>query len=80
MSSSDYDIMDTPEYRELFKNVKMHYPDEYEYIIHFAYLSHFKETSNIISDVIIDSTKSSVMAVLGCNGLRCVITLFSLSQ
>ena len=59
MSSSNYDIMDTHEYRELFKNAKIHYPDEYEYIIHIACLSHFKETSNIISDVIIDSNTSN---------------------
>lgn len=55
----DYDIMETPEYRELFNNAKKEYPDEYEYIIHLACLSHFLETVNKISGVIIDSNTSN---------------------
>jgi hypothetical protein len=51
--------METPEYRELFDSAKKEYPDEYEYIIHLACLSHFQETANIICDVIIDSNTSN---------------------
>lgn len=49
------DLMDSEEYKQLFKNAKIAYPDEYEYIIHLSCIRHFMDMENIKSDVNIDS-------------------------
>lgn len=53
-------LMETDEYKELFKAAKEQYPDEYEYFLSLACIGHLLEvrecTSNILkSDVIIDN-------------------------
>lgn len=37
------DITETQEYKDLFERAKAVYPDEYDYIIHLACLSHLKD-------------------------------------
>lgn len=49
------DVMETEEYKELFKNAKLAYPDEYEFLIHLACIKYFSKTENIKSDVNIDN-------------------------
>lgn len=49
------DLMDTDEYKELFKNAKIAYPDEYDYFIHLSCIRYFMDKENIKSDVNIDS-------------------------
>lgn len=55
-------IMDTPEYKALFKTAKLSYPDEYDMLLHLACINYFKETSNlnIKSDINIDNTTNEV--------------------
>jgi len=37
------DIMDSAEYKTLFMNAKLAYPDEYDYILQIACLSYLKD-------------------------------------
>lgn len=46
------DVMDSDEYKALFKNAKLAYPDEYDYILQVACLSYLKD--QIKSDTIIE--------------------------
>jgi hypothetical protein len=49
------DLMDAPEYKELFKNAKLAYPNEYDYILHLSCIRYFMDNQNIKSDINIDS-------------------------
>lgn len=37
------DITETDEYKNLFELAKKHYPNEYEYLLHIACISHLDE-------------------------------------
>jgi hypothetical protein len=54
-------IMDTPEYKQLFQQARTVYPNEYEYLLHVACLSHLmEEQNNIKSDINIENTNNEV--------------------
>jgi hypothetical protein len=54
-------LVDTPEYKSLFQQAKQAYPDEYEYLLHIACLSHLMEEQiNIKSDINIENTINEV--------------------
>jgi hypothetical protein len=48
-------VMETEEYKELYKNAKEAYPDLSDYLIQLACINYFSETQNIKSDINIDS-------------------------
>lgn len=50
-----YEMMETEEYKTLYKNAKLAYPEQYDYFIHLACIDYFMEKENIKSDVNIDS-------------------------
>lgn len=54
----NHPIMDSDEYKELFKKTKAEYPHEYDYFLHIACIAHLVEnkTCDIIkSDVNIET-------------------------
>lgn len=47
----NHELMETDEYKELFKNAKKESsPDEYDYFIHLSCLSYFMDKLNIKSN------------------------------
>ena len=60
-------LMKKPEYKQLFQQAKAAYPNEYEYILQIACLSHLmEEQNNIKSDISIEATVNEVQEEHNC--------------
>ena len=60
-------LINTPEYKQLYQQAKVEYPNEYSYILQIACLSHLMdEQNNIKSDIIIETTVNEVQEEHNC--------------
>lgn len=51
MLEYDHPVMETNEYKELFKQAKIEYPNEYDYFLQIACIAYLKEQQGILKSV-----------------------------
>jgi hypothetical protein len=56
----NHPMMDTDEYKALFKQAKSEYPQEYDYFLQVACIAHLKEEQDILKSAINIETQDEV--------------------